>query len=160
MILAGGYIVRAWKSAIAQSAGIRRLLKGQVRRLQILVLQIRGEIVGHHNRVVSLIEVRQIPSVFVEAGQNRPAKAITQREPARDLEFVLTEKAILPCRSGHVRAGDRKENIRGQPLQKVAERVAGEDGLAGGIGKGELAEIIRRQDSLNIGIRSEEHTSE
>src|ERR1035438_10482624 len=153
MILAGGYIVRAWKSAIAQSAGIRRLLKGQVRRLQILVLQIRGEI-------VALIEVRQIPSVFVEAGQNLPAQAITQREPARDLEFVLTEKAILPCRSGHVRAGDRKENIRGQPLQKVAERVAGEDGLAGGIGKGELAEIIRRQDSLNIGIRSEEHTSE
>src|ERR1035438_794634 len=78
MILAGGYIVRAWKSAIAQSAGIRRLLKGQVRRLQILVLQIRGEIVGHHNRVVSLIEVRQIPSVFVEATPNRPAQAITQ----------------------------------------------------------------------------------
>jgi len=47
-----------------QIARIERLLEGQVRAHNILLLQIPRQIVRHHNRIIVLVEVRQVAAVL------------------------------------------------------------------------------------------------
>src|SRR5271168_206062 len=147
MILTGRDVVAARHSSIAEVAGVKRLLEAQIRGLDVLLCQIGGKIVGHNDGIVSLIEVCQVAAVFHKTGENLPAQAVTQCEPAVDLVFILAEEAVLPRRSGYVGAGHRKEDRCGQPFKKVAESVAGKRRL-----EGKLTEIIGGQERLDVGV--------
>src|ERR1700727_693423 len=147
MILAGSDIVCAGQAGIAQVARVERLPKAKIRCLEVLLRQIGGGIVRHYYRVVSLFKVCQIASVFGEAWEDLPAQAVTECEPAAELVFILAEEAVLPSCSGHVGAGNRKEDRCGQPFKKVSKSVAGKCWL-----KSELPEIIGRQERFNVGI--------
>src|SRR5271155_2741161 len=147
MILAGGDVVGAGQSRVAEVAGVERLLEAKIRRLYVLRRQIGGQIVRHDDGIVSLIEVCQVAAEFGEAWEDLPAQAVAQSEPAAALVFILTEEAVLPSRSGNVRAGNRKENSCREPFKKVAKGIAGKCVL-----KRKLPKIVGRQEGLDVGI--------
>ena len=109
MVLAGSHIVRAGQRGIAEAAGVERLLEGQVRGLDVLLLQISGE--RRRERQSNCFSGRSSPDCrrLRESPEGPASAGRSSALLAGNLEFVLTEQAVLPSSSAYVRTGDGKK---------------------------------------------------
>ncbi len=92
------------ESRVVQIAGVERLLEGEVRGLQIVLAEIRRQLIRNDDGVVALVEVGEVAAIFVEARQYLPAQTVAQRQPAVYLILILREEAVLCGRTADVRA--------------------------------------------------------
>src|ERR1700759_4384625 len=102
---------------------------------------------------MGLVEVGEVAAVFMESRQNLPAQTVAQRQAARDLIGILREDGVLPGRARYVRARNRKEERCRRADQKISKGVRLHwRGPTEVRLKGELTEVVRRQERLDIRI--------
>jgi hypothetical protein len=72
-----------------------------------------------------LVEVSQIPTIFLEARQNLPSQAITHREAAVHLKLILGKETELRRSAANIRTRNRKVEVGGRSFQKITESISG-----------------------------------
>src|ERR1700721_895505 len=154
MILARCHIVRARKSRVVQVAGIEGLLEGQIRRIKIVFLQVGRQLVRHHDGVVTLIKIRQVAAVLMEAGHDLPAETIVDRQLTGELNLILCKDAVLPCGATYIGTRYSKEERCGITLKKVTKGISCEVRL-----KRKQTEIVGRQEGLDVEVTYAAHVN-
>ena len=152
-ILACRHIVRAGQCCVTSSerAGVERLLKRNVRALNILLLQIRRQLIRHHNR--HCCTDRSSPGCRRPHGT--PGSTCQRTHSSASAGEVTwysscAKNAVLRRRAADVRARHREVRRSRRALQKVSKRIARKGRL-----EDKVAKVIgrkRRRKALQIEV--------